>query len=173
MRTALVLAVAGMAMLGAAKAPAPKRLGAKRPFSAIYCVREPHRALRYFLGKEEPDGRLAFSVSHWLPNGALTGAEGMAQREGDHWTFTYPRDPEAHDERYPSCTVRIWVRPDGTPRVEADKVARCPGGYNEELGTLTFPAGARWKSVSHELDYLEGVKDARTVEEQPDICGDI
>jgi hypothetical protein len=159
-------------MLGAAKGPRPKRPGAgASSYSAIYCVREPHHGLRFFVGKTEPDGRLAFGVNHWLPNGALTGAAGFAQREGDHWRYTDPPDPS--DAHYPSCTVRIWLRPDGTPRIEADKVARCPGGYNEELGTLTFPRRAYSGRVTHELDYLEGVKGARTLEEQPGLCGRI
>jgi hypothetical protein len=173
MRRALTLAIAGAAMLGAAKEPKVRSSGPRAAYSAIYCVREAHHGLRYFLGKEEPDGRLAFSVSHWLPNGALTAADGVAEREGDHWTFTYPPDPYDRDEKYPSCTVRIWLRPDGTPRIEADKVARCVGGYNQELGTITFPPRAHWGRVTHELAYLEGDKDARTVEEQPDICGNI
>jgi hypothetical protein len=168
MRKALVLAAVGLALSGASKAPASKAAGAKTPYSAIFCVREPHRAIRYLLAKEEPDGRLAFGVSHWLPNGALTSVDGIAEPEGDHWTYTAPRDPS--DEHYPSCTVRIWLR-NGGARVDADKVARCPGGYNEALGSLSFSPRAYSGRVVHELDYLEGVKDAATIEEQPDLCG--
>jgi len=159
MRQALILVGAAIALIGAGHAPKPKA-----PYSAIYCLRGPHNDFRYFAAKEQPDGRLLFGVSHWHPNGAASGTYGLAQREGDHWTYTEPRDEFDRSAPYPSCTVRIWLGRDGVPRVEPDKVARCPGGYHEELGTISFPRRAYYRPVTRELDDAEAFEAAS-------VCG--
>jgi hypothetical protein len=145
----LVLAVCSLTFLGAAKAP---RKASTPPYSAIYCEARPHNEFRMFVGKEMPDGRLRFEVSRWLPDGALTGDGGIAEREGDHWV--YDRRPDEFDDPkdFDRCRLHIWLRKGGVPDVIPDKSTECLGGHRSPMERVTFSSRSYYKRVTHELD---------------------
>lgn len=151
MRATLITAVAGLGLLGAVKAPKVEAPSAKRPYSAIWCQAGRKNESSMFLAKERSDGRLQFYLSHWLSNGALTGDQGIAEREGDHWVYDRPVDKDDLDHRY-RCRLRIWLLADGVPDVVPDKSTECLGGKNSPMGRVTFSKRSYYKPVTHELD---------------------
>jgi len=119
----------------------------KTPYSAIYCQFERHDEFSMFLAKELPDGRLNFYVDRWLTSGALTGDQGVAEREGDHWVFDSPRSEDTG-----RCRLRIWLRKGGAPDIVPDKATPCIGGYNSPMPRVTFSRRSYYKPVTNQLD---------------------
>ena len=117
--------------------------------TGVYCVNQ-KRGLTVFADKLLPNGDLAVGFSDWYPNGHHIGFFGTAVRKGNHWEYTSDmdaRDPADH------CKAYIRSRPDGTPFIAGDALAKCQasGDVGTEIRSIGFHPSAYEGPVTNEL----------------------
>ena len=138
----VVVSAAGLAF-GADKVSSPITK------TGVYCISQ-KRGLTVFADKLLPNGDLAVGFSDWYPNGHNIGFFGTAVRKGDHWEYTSDMDALDPADR---CKVYIRSRPDGSPFIAGDALAKCQatGGVGTEIRSVGFHRSAYEGPVTNEL----------------------
>jgi hypothetical protein len=124
---------------------------AAAPKLGVYCIAQKQKpGLQVFADKLLPNGDLAFGLEVFESNGHSISLFGVATRRKDGWEFLRDMTSEDPTER---CKVRITSRPDGTPFLVADPVARCEsaGGAGTSIGSRHFALSLYEGPVRNEL----------------------